>query len=563
LTWTDNSNNESGFNINRATSAGGPFSPAGSVSANITSFTDTGLAPQTTYYYQVVATNTTATSAPSNLANTTTFPVFTQTGLVAYWSMDSLGPNSSVADVTNNGHNGTANGEAVFTQGGFINGAFTFHGTTVVSNVSVVSTPQMQFAVNQSFTVSAWVNPANLNGTEQPIIAKSATQGNQYGIYINSNNHWCSVVPMAISLDLLLLRARGRTLQACRMVLLARVVSTSTVHWPRPAPRKAADGAGDFVIGQSAAAGGALGYQGLIDEVRLYSAALPPSGVTALLGAPILEAVSNQVHGSAGTFGLVLYPSNVQVTESKKGAVSGVYSVALHFAAPVSSGITASLTLQSGATAVGGVNSVTYDPTNTIVTVGLTGVTNLQPLNIHLTGVNPGNGTADIPLNILWGDVNRDGVVNNLDVTTVQNSFTQALNQTNAFYDVNVDGVVNSSDAALVSAEVGTSLGTQTDTNLALFQPASASSVTQNNVAANAFDNNPNTRWESVQGATADPSWLQVDLGAPAAIHQIVINWENAAGKDYQVQVSVTTRHGRQSSTSRVIPAVELRRFRV
>jgi hypothetical protein len=93
----------------------------------------------------------------------------------------------------------------------------------------------------------------------------------------------------------------------------------------------------------------------------------------------------------------------------------------------VSSGITASLTLQNGAGAVGGVNSVSSDPSGTVVTVGLTGVANLQALNLHLAGIVPGNGTADIPLNILWGDVNRDGVVNNLDLTTVQNSFTQAL----------------------------------------------------------------------------------------------------------------------------------------
>ena len=538
LTWTDNSNNESGFAIYRATSPGGPFSAAGSVSANITSFTDAGLAHQTTYYYQVVAANTNGSSAPSNLANATTFPVFTQTGLVAYWSMDSLGANNAVADVTNNGHDGTANGEVVFTQGGFINGAFSFHGTTVDANVSVVNAPSMQFAVNQSFTVSAWTKPANLNGTDQPIIAKSATQGNQYGIYINSANNWVFRGPNG---DLAgPAAAQGVWTHVAGVQDGAAGTRSLYVNGVLAATgaAQAADGAGDLIIGQSSAAGGALGYEGLIDEVRLYNAALPPSGVTTLLGAPILEAVSNQVHGSAGAFGLILYPSNVQVTEPRKGSVSGVYSVALHFAAPVSSGITASLSLQNAGTGLGSVNSVVYDPTNTVVTVGLTGVTNLQALDIHLANINPGNGTADIPLNILWGDVNRDGVVNNLDVTTVQNSFTQSLNQTSAFYDVNVDGVVNSSDAFLVSGEVGTSLGTQTDTNLALFHPAMASSVTQANVAANAFDNNPNTRWESVQGAAADPSWLQVDLGAPAAIHQIVINWENAAAADYQIQVS-------------------------
>ncbi len=538
LTWTDNSNNESGFNINRASSASGPFSPVGSVGANITQFTDAGLSPQTTYYYQVIAANASGNSTPSNVAAATTFPVFSQTGLVAYWNLDSLGPNNSVADVTNNGHNGTANGEVVFTQGGFINGAFTFHGTRVVSNISVVNSPSMQFAVNQSFTLSVWANPANLNGTEQPVIAKSAAQGNQCGLYINSANNWVFrgpngdlVGPTAVQGVWTHVAAVQDAAAGTRNLYVNGALVASGIA-------QAADGGGDLVIGQATATSGTLGYEGIIDEVRLYNIALPSDGITALLGPPVLEAVSNQTHGTAGTFGLVLFPSSVRVIEPRKGAVAGVYSVALHFAAPVSSGINANLTLQTGASAVGGVNSVGYDPSGTVVTVGLTGVANLQALNLHLAGIMPGNGTADIPLNILWGDVNGDGVVNNLDVTTVQNSFTQALNQSTAFYDVNADGVVNSTDAALVSAAVGTTLGSQTDTNLALFQPATASSVTGANVAARAFDNNSNTRWESVQGTQADPSWLAVDLGSPAAIHQVVINWENAAGATYQIQVS-------------------------
>src|SRR5260370_27727712 len=85
---------------------------------------------------------------------------------------------------------------------------------------------------------------------------------------------------------------------------------------------QAADGAGDLVMGQSAATGGALGYQGIIDEVRLYNLALPPAGITALLGPPILEAVSNQTHGTAGTFGLVLFPSTAQEIIPRKGALS-------------------------------------------------------------------------------------------------------------------------------------------------------------------------------------------------------------------------------------------------
>ena len=46
-----------GFQIQRATSASGPWSVVGSVGANVTTFTDTTVDPSTTYYYQVGAFN--------------------------------------------------------------------------------------------------------------------------------------------------------------------------------------------------------------------------------------------------------------------------------------------------------------------------------------------------------------------------------------------------------------------------------------------------------------------------------------------------------------------------
>jgi hypothetical protein len=57
LNWQDNSDNEVGFQIQRATSSGGPWSVVGSTGANATSYTDMGLDPSTTYYYQVAAFN--------------------------------------------------------------------------------------------------------------------------------------------------------------------------------------------------------------------------------------------------------------------------------------------------------------------------------------------------------------------------------------------------------------------------------------------------------------------------------------------------------------------------
>jgi beta-glucosidase len=64
---------------------------------------------------------------------------------------------------------------------------------------------------------------------------------------------------------------------------------------------------------------------------------------------------------------------------------------------------------------------------------------------------------------------------------------------------------------------------------------ATASSVTAGNAAANAVDGNTGTRWES---AYTDPQWLQVDLGGTATISQVVLQWETASAKAYQIQVS-------------------------
>ncbi len=57
LQWQDNSTNEVGFYIQRATTPGGPCSIVGSVGANVTNFTDLGVDPSTTYYYTVAPFN--------------------------------------------------------------------------------------------------------------------------------------------------------------------------------------------------------------------------------------------------------------------------------------------------------------------------------------------------------------------------------------------------------------------------------------------------------------------------------------------------------------------------
>jgi hypothetical protein len=48
-------------------------------------------------------------------------------------------------------------------------------------------------------------------------------------------------------------------------------------------------------------------------------------------------------------------------------------------------------------------------------------------------------------------------------------------------------------------------------------------------------DGNPTTRWSS---GYSDPQWISIDLGSSQSIRRLVLNWETAYAKSYQVQMS-------------------------
>jgi hypothetical protein len=73
LSWTDNSDNESGFKIERCKNASCTnFVEVAQVGANITTFANTGLTKNTTYNYRVRAFNAGGNSAYSNTASART-----------------------------------------------------------------------------------------------------------------------------------------------------------------------------------------------------------------------------------------------------------------------------------------------------------------------------------------------------------------------------------------------------------------------------------------------------------------------------------------------------------
>jgi fibronectin type 3 domain-containing protein len=87
LSWTDNSNNENGFKIERSID-GTNFTQLTTVGANVTVYSNTNVLPGITYYYRLRAYNEIGDSAFSNTASATPSLMSTpQAGLNGEWRM--------------------------------------------------------------------------------------------------------------------------------------------------------------------------------------------------------------------------------------------------------------------------------------------------------------------------------------------------------------------------------------------------------------------------------------------------------------------------------------------
>jgi hypothetical protein len=70
-------------------------------------------------------------------------------------------------------------------------------------------------------------------------------------------------------------------------------------------------------------------------------------------------------------------------------------------------------------------------------------------------------------------------------------------------------------------------------------RPTTASSIENAGLGpGNAVDGNTGTRWSS---AFSDPQWIQVDLGSTATVDQVILRWEAAYARAFQIQVSANS----------------------
>jgi sugar lactone lactonase YvrE len=163
-------------------------------------------------------------------------------------------------------------------------------------------------------------------------------------------------------------------------------------------------------------------------------------------------AVSRQPHGSAVRFDIPLPLGGTRGVECRSGGVGGDYQVVISFPSSLSfqfaevsagTGHVASATL-SGATA----------------TLNLSGVASAQNLTVTLFGANDGSMTGDfpIPMSVLVGDTNGNGIVNASDIGQTKSHSGQPASAANFRTDVNANGMITSSDIGQVKSRAGTSL---------------------------------------------------------------------------------------------------------
>jgi hypothetical protein len=167
-----------------------------------------------------------------------------------------------------------------------------------------------------------------------------------------------------------------------------------------------------------------------------------------------VSVVSRKTHGSAGDFNVDLLNANPGI-ECRTGPTSGAHTVVVTFGAPVTVN---NVTVTPGA---GGTATMAGSSINgSVVTISLTGVSNAQTLTINLIGVSDGthSGNVSIPMGVLLGDVNANGLVDGNDVSAVQGQTRQPVTATNFREDVNANGIIDGNDVSITQGQTRTSL---------------------------------------------------------------------------------------------------------
>ena len=163
--------------------------------------------------------------------------------------------------------------------------------------------------------------------------------------------------------------------------------------------------------------------------------------------AGLVSAASRVTQGGAGSFDIDMPLNGPSGSEDR---IASNYTAVFTFDTPVTSG---TVTVMSGTATVG---AITFSGNE--MRANLSGVADVQNVVLHTENIN-GDGLphGDVPFGFLAGDADGNGVVNNKDFSTIQNS-RGGVTAANFRKDINADGTINKTDANLVKARKGHSL---------------------------------------------------------------------------------------------------------
>jgi len=340
--------NSSSFTIQRGTASGGPYTVVAANVANQLSYTDSGLAAGT-YYYVAVAGGVTSNQVKVIMSN----PVVVNT----YLTFDQTSGTVAV-DSSGNGNNASLVNNATFIQG-YINNAVLLDNNNSTNGTGYVSLPTGFYDNLADFSITAWVNINNLTNRMRVFDFGYGTQRSFMFTPSNANG----VATFSISLNGFNQSiSANNALPTQQWVHLAVTLSGTTgifyvngKLWAQGAiqiaPYQIAAGMSGITannwIGRSqssAPVGSDPYFDGLIDDFRIYSAALPANTILNLAqfsemdtyltfgqvnGTLVLDQSGNQNHGQLvgnanittgivnssvsldGSSGYVLLPSNL------------------------------------------------------------------------------------------------------------------------------------------------------------------------------------------------------------------------------------------------------------
>jgi uncharacterized protein (TIGR02145 family) len=199
LTWTDNSTNETGFKIERRTGSAN-YAVVGTVNADVLTFSDSGLTPNTTYTYRVYAYN--------NVGNSLTYTnevTLTTTAEIALPTLTTIPPSSITQAAASSGGNISSDGGAAITARGVcwstsanptialttktIDGTGTGAFTSNITGLSANTTYYVRaYATNSQGT--AYGNEGSFTTANTSSITMTDIDGNTYQSVTLCNQTW-------------------------------------------------------------------------------------------------------------------------------------------------------------------------------------------------------------------------------------------------------------------------------------------------------------------------------------------------------------------------------------